>query len=256
MQIADRLRIGGNSPPSLFAFASETMTALSDWMKERPQIETEDDAREAKLLLDRARNCAADMEAERVKLVEPLNLQLDAINTKYKAIHNKDSKRPGLLDRVVNELKSRLGDFIANEEQKREAEATLLRLQAEEAERVAREAEAKERDAIANAHSGELGVDVTQVVVEADNRFKEFQRADREAARAERDAHVKIGGGFLNAASLRTKETLVVVSYGKAIKAIGKNEKIEAAILSAARDYRKERGSLPEGVIAEITRAL
>lgn len=248
--------IGHNKPPSLFEFASDTMNVLGDWMRERPEIANDDEAREAKLLLDRARNCAADLEAERIKLVTPLNEQLELINLKYKTVHNKDAKKPGLLDRIVNELKNRLALFIKAEEDRRQAEADLLRQKAEEAEALARAAEAAEQTAIANARAGELGVDVTQVVVEADSRFADFKKAEREAARADRETHVKIGGGFGNAASLRTKETLVLVSYGRALKAIGPNEKIEAAILSAARDYRKQTGNLPDGVEAQITRAL
>lgn len=248
--------VGHNQPPSLLDFARETMTDLSNWMKDRPVIASEEEAREAKLLLDRAGNCAKDIEAERDKLVRPLNTQIDEINFKYKAVHNKDAKKPGLLDKVVNELKSRLGGFIAQEEAKRLAKAEALRREAEEAERLAREAEAKEREAIANAHAGELGVDVTQVVVEADSRFAEFEKAEREAARAERESHVKICGGFNNSLSLRNKETLVLVSYGIAITAIGPHTKIEEAILSAAREYRKEHGQLPDGVTAIIERTI
>lgn len=247
---------GHNQPPETIDFAHETMRALSDWMKDRPVIENEDDAREAKLLLDRAKNIAGELEAERDKLVRPLNDKIDTINAKYKTVHNKDTKKPGLLDRVVNELKARLSAFLQAEEDRRIAAAEAAQRARDEAERVAREAEQREREAIDNAAKGELGVDVTQVVVEADNRFAEFQKADREAARAERDSHVKLGGGFGRAAALRTKETLVLVSYAKAIKTIGPNEKIREAILSAARDYRKEKGYLPEGVEAELARAL
>lgn len=248
--------IGHNEPPDLFAFSSETMFELSSWMKERPQITSEDEAREAKLLLDRARNCAADIEAERIKLVTPLNERLDDINIKYKTVHNKDAKKPGTFDKVINELKSRLSAFLQIEEDKRLAIAEAARRIAEEAEARAREAEQREQTDIANARAGELGVDVTQSVLEADRRFQEFKRADREALRAERGSHVRIGGGWGNAAALRSKETLVVVSYGKAIAAIGPNEKIAEAILSAARDYRKTHDKLPDGVEAEIIRAL
>ena len=58
------------------------------------------------------------------------------------------------------------------------------------------------------------------------------------------------------AITMRNQETLVLVSYGKAICAIGQNDKIRDAILSAARDYRKEHGALPEGVTAEHTRKM
>lgn len=254
-QVAELPRAGHNRPPSLFDFARETMDALGAWMADRPVVDNEDDAREAKLLLDRAKNCAADLEAERVAKVAPLNEEVAAINALYKEVHNKTGK-PGLLDKVVSQLKVRLEEYIKRETDKREAEAALLRQQRDEAEAAARAAEAREQEAIANAQAGELGVDVTQVVVEADSRFSQFKKADREAARAERATHVKVGGGFGNAASLRTKETLVLVNYGKAISAIGKNEKIEAAILSAARDYRKLHGRLPDGVDAVLTKGI
>lgn len=252
----DRLGIGGNAPPSLFDFARETMGALSDWMGERPAISSEDEAREAKLLLDRAKNCAADLEAERQRLVSPLNMTIEDINAKYKELHNTDRKKPGVYDKVMNELKARLSAFLAIEEDKRLAVAEAKRREAEEAEKLAREAEAREREAIENSRAGELGVDVSQVVVEANQAFAAFEKAGREADRADRGAKVKIGGGWGKAAALHNVETLVVVSYGKAIAAIGPNEKIAEAILSAARDYRKLHNHLPEGVEANITRAL
>jgi hypothetical protein len=246
--------LGHNNGPDIIDFSHETMAALSAWMAEHPAISNEDDAREAKKLLDRAKSCAGDIEAERDKLVRPLNEQISEINVRYKAVHNTDSKKPGILDKVVGELKARLGVFIRGEEDRRAAEAEAKRIAAEEAERLAREAEAREREAIENAKAGELGVDVTQVVVEADSRFAEFKKADREAARAERDAHVKIGGGWGRSVSLRTKETLVLENYNKAITAIGPHPKIEEAILSAAREYRKTHDKLPAGVTAVVER--
>ena len=248
--------IGHNNGPDLIDFSRETMATLSEWMAEHPAVENEDDAREAKKLLDRAKSCAGDIEAERDKLVRPLNEQIDEINARYKAVHNKDSKRPGTLDKVVNELKARLADFIRAEEARRYAEAEAARRAAEEAERLAREAEAREREAIENAKAGELGVDVTQVVVEADSRFADFKKADREAARAERSADVRIGGGWGRAASLRTKETLILDDPIQAIRAIGVNEGIRDAILTAARAYRKIHNKLPNGVSAVTERQL
>ena len=248
--------LGHNQGPDLIDFARDTMVDLSAWMAEHPAIQSDDDARAAKKLLDRAKSCAGDIEAERDKLVRPLNEQISAINGRYKAVHNTDTKRPGTLDKVVNELKGRLAEFIRAEEARREAEAEAKRRAAEEAERAAREAEAREREAIENAKAGELGVDVTQVVVAADTAFSEFEHAAREAARAERDSHVRVGGGWGRSASLRTIETLVLVSYGKAIKEIGPHPKIEEAVLSAAREFRKVHGRLPEGVTATTERRL
>jgi hypothetical protein len=248
--------IGHNQAPGPLDLASDTMRALSDWMAENPVIETGEQASAAKKLLDSAKSCAADIEDARDKLVRPLNEQVTAINTEHKAVHNTDAKKPGTLDKIVNTLKASLATFIKAEEQRREIEAEAKRLEAEEAARIAREAEEREKEAIANSQAGELGVDVTAVVVEANAAFADFKKADRAATVAERDAHVKIGGGWHKSISLRTKETLVLVSYGKAIKAIGPNDKIRDAILSAARDYRKEKGCLPEGVLSEQTRDL
>lgn len=252
----ERAVIGSNNPPGPIDLAMDTAVVLSRWLAERPLILDEDMARDGKLLLDRAKASAGEIEDARLKETKPLNEQLGEINARYKQVHNTDPKKPGMLDKVVSELRRRMTDFVAKEEAKRIAVAEAKRRAAEQAERVAREAEAKEREAIENAKAGELGVDVTQVVVEADSRFNDFKKADREAQRAERDARVRIGGGWMNAATLRTKETLVLVSYGKAICAIGPNDKIREAILSAARDYRKEKGHLPEGVSVEITRAI
>lgn len=248
--------LGHNQPPGPIEYARDTMAALSAWMAEHPVIATEDHAREAKKLLDQAKSCAGDIEAERDKLVRPLNEQIDEINSAYKAVHNKDAKRPGTLDKVVNELKQRLAEFLRAEEARRAAEAEAALRAAEEAERIAREAEAREREAIENAKAGELGVDVTQVVVEADSRFAEFKKADREAARAERNADVRIGGGWGRAASLRTKETLILDDPIQAIRAIGVNEGIRDAILTAARAYRKIHNKLPSGVSAVTERNL
>lgn len=249
-------RIGHNNPPTPIELAQPVMAELSTWMGEHPVIENGNDASEAKRLLDSAKGCAGDIEAERDRLVRPLNEQIDEINASHKSVHNKDTKKPGTLDRVVNELKTRLAAFIEAEEARRAAEAQRLADEAAEAERLAREAENAEREAIENSKAGELGVDVTQVVIEADSRFSTFKKADRAAARAEKATHVKIGGGWGKSASLRTVETLILENYGKALKAIGPHDGIRDAILSAARDYRKQKGCLPEGVISETTRKL
>lgn len=120
---------------------------------------------------------------------------------------------------------------------------------------MAREAEAKEQEALNNAKQGEI-VDVAAVTQEADEAFAEFERQSRFAARAEASVKTKLGGGFGRSASLRNAETLHLDSYGKALKAIGPHPKIEEAILSAAREYRKTHGRLPDGVTATYDQVL
>jgi len=241
--------IGGNNPPGPLDSGMDAVKDLSNFLAKNPVIETEEQARAAKTLVDRMRATLGDIEDTRIKLVKPLNDELSAINERFKSHHNTDPKKPGMFDKVFNELKARLTAFARAEEDRKAKIAAEAQARKDEAERLAREAEAAEREAIANARAGELGVDVTQVVIEADTRFAEFEKSAREAARAEREVNTRIGGGFSGRAlSMRTEKTLVLESYGRAITAIGKNEKIETAILSAARDYRRLHKKLPDGV--------
>lgn len=248
--------VGHNQPPSPIDLAGITIDAMSEFMKANPTIADEDKAREAKVLCDRAKAALEEIESERDKIVRPLNEKVDAVNAKYKALHNTDKKKPGTYDRIFIELKARLAAFMLKVEEERRKAAEVAAAAAAEAERIAREAEQAERDALANAAVGEVDVDVVAVTQQADQSFAEFEKASRFADRADRDTKVKLGGGFGRAASLRTVETLHLDSYGQAIKAIGPNEKIEAAILSAARDYRKTHGELPLGVSATTERVL
>jgi regulator of protease activity HflC (stomatin/prohibitin superfamily) len=203
---------------------------------------------EAKRLVEHARGAMAELETERDQLVRPLNEQVANINIKYKAIHNTDSKKPGTFDKVLAELKARLTAFAREEEAKRERAAELARIAAEQAEVAAREAERLEQEAKANAAVGEVDTGVVDAIATADRRFAEFEASSRFAARTERETTFRIGDGGTKALSMRTEKTLVLENYGRAIKAIGPNDKIESAILSAARDYRKLHGKLPDGV--------
>lgn len=248
--------IGDNHPPGPIDHARTVIADINAWLGDHPVIETEDQARAAKPFLDRAKNALEEVEAERDSRVRPLNETVDAINVKYKALHNTDKKKPGQYNKIVNELKARVSAFLAAEEARRELEAEEARQKQEEAERIAREAEQREQEALQNAAAGELDIDVAEVTQAADEAFSEFERQSRFAARAEKDTKVKIGGGFENAVSLRTVETLHLDSYGLALKAIGPNDKIRDAILSAARDYRKLHGELPAGVRATQERKL
>lgn len=247
---------GANNPPGPIEFAGQTMAALSSWMADHPVIQTHDDAKEAKLLIDRAKAALVDVETERDNLVRPLNEQVTTINGEYKKLHNSDAKKPGTYDKVLGELKARLGAFLAAEEAKRQAEAAEALRKAQEAERLAREAEEREREAIANAAVGELGVDMVTVTHEADAAFDIFERASRFATVAVRDTKVKLAGGFGKAASLRTVETLILDNPVKALMDIGVTDKIRDAILSGAREYRTANGKLPDGVTSQTERVL
>jgi hypothetical protein len=248
--------VGGNNPPGSIEMSESIMQVLSDWMKDHPVIQTEDEARAAKPLIDRAKAAMDEIETERDGKVRPLNDKVTEINAEYKAVHNTDSKKPGTFNKVFNELKLRVADYLRREEQKRLIAAAEARRIQEEAEQQAREAEERERQALHGASLGEIDVDVAAVTKEADAAFEAFERQSRFADRAEKDTKVKIGGGFASAVSLRTAETLQVDDALKAIVVIGATDRIREAILTEARAYRKANGRLPDGVSATTERKL
>lgn len=255
-EINSRAVVGGNNPPGPIEQADVIIKALSDWMKDHPVIQTEDEARAAKPLIDRARAAQAEIEDARTKEVKPFNDKVAEINAEHKAVHNTDPKKPGKLDRVFNELKARVASYLQAEEQRRLREAAAARAAQEEAERIAREAEAKERAALDDAQAGVADVDIAAVTNEANDAFATYERTSRFADRAERDTRVKIGGGFAKAVGLRDAETLNVDDALKAIVIIGVTDKIREAILTEARAYRKANGRLPDGISATTGRKL
>lgn len=240
---------GHNNPPGPIEDANNAIADLSRFLAAVPVIENEDQARQGKLHVDRTRATLGALEDARDLCVRPLNEQVREINASFKSVS-------APLTKVLDELRARLTAFAKAEEIKREAAAEAARLAAFEAERAAREAEEREREVKDSATFGEIA-DVGAAIVNADRAFADFEARTRDAARAERETNVRIGGGFSGRAlSMRSSETLKLVSYSKAITAIGPNSKIEAAILTAARDYRKLHGQLPSGVVAETERKI
>lgn len=241
--------IGHNRPPSAIDDAQACSKSLSDYLAAHPVVQTEDDARKAKLFLDRGTNTLAELEAAEKKETAPLYKSWKAAIAKYKPATDH-------LTKIIDQVKARLTVFARAEEERRVAAAEAARKIAEEAERVAREAERVEAEAKENASLGEVGVDVGAAIETADTTFSQFERANRVAELAERDSHVRIGGGLGRVSTLRTKETLVLEDAVKAIAETGVTEKIREAVLSSARDYRKLHGKLPTGVKATTERVI
>lgn len=232
---------GHNNPPSPIDYARKAMADLAAWLTDNPVIQEPEQAKEGALFVERSRKTIADVEDARKAEVGPLNEQVKAINEQYRQVRDP-------LDKVLSELRYRLTDYTAREEARRIKEAEEARQRAEALELEARRAEEAEREAKANASFGEV-TDVATKIIEADQSFSRFAQADRAAQIAESQTHVRLpsqlGGKAL---SLRKATTLVLESYTRAIRAIGPNPKIEDAILSAARDYKKLHGRLPDGV--------
>jgi hypothetical protein len=238
----DARGIGDNYSPSPIDGAKDALSDLSRFLAEHPVIASDDEAREGKLFVDRTRATLGELEDHRTGQVGPLNAKVAQINSMFRVAADP-------IKRLFEELRKRLTAFAQAEESKRAAEAEAKRFAALEAERLAREAEQRETEAKANAAAGEIGVDLGTATVDADQTFADFKRADRDAARAERDMTVRVGGGFSGRAlSMRSKETLILDDAVKAIGVVGVTEKISDAILAAARDFRRLKGSLPAGV--------
>jgi hypothetical protein len=240
-----------NNPPSPIEFAQSVIDELATFMANHPTIESEEDARGAKVFIDRARAALVDIEVERVTMVTPLNDEVARINGEHKRYHNNDRHKPGLFDKVLNALVARVQSFMLIEEARRKREAEHARLLAEAAEKAAREAEAREKEVHENAAVGEIGLDVQTATSEADQAFEDYQLASRFAKLAEKESKVKVGGGFGRSLSIKDREVLIVKDWKLAIDKVGLTDNIRDAILTAARNYRHEYGELPSGI--EVT---
>ena len=232
--------IGDNRPPSQIAFTLDTSKILNAWLTEHPIVETEEQARSGKLLVDRASLCLKDLDDERKGKTQPLEQQVTAINDEYR-------KPKTVLKTILDELKNRIEGYRRAEEERRQRIAEEARRKLAEAEARAREAEAREHEAKADAASG-VESDLLNTTEAADTAFAEYEKAERDAARAERETVVKIGGGFSRALSARTRETLVASDPEAALTDIGWTEKLIEALLTEARAYRREYGKLPAGI--------
>jgi hypothetical protein len=230
-----------NNPPDMAVTAEEVANDLNAFLGEHPVIENEDDARAAKLLMDRGRLCIADLEDERAKKVKPHRETIDGINGHY--------KRPKtILESVLSGLRDRVTAYIRKEEAKRiEAAREAARI-AEDAQRKLDAARLLEQEALGASDSGELGVDLKAAVVATDSANRDAAKAAREATRASKQTHIKLGGGIGKAAALREKETYTVVDAVAALHDMGTDDDIDAAIIKKARSYYRLHKKVPEGV--------
>src|SRR5882762_9218587 len=244
-----RAVIGGNLPPSAIDFAKESTTAVSDWMKDRPVIETDDDARAAKVLVDRAKSSLESMETERDAQVRPLNEQVKAINDRYRSPRT-------LLEKVRNSLVDRLTAYAKRLEQERVRKAEEARRAAEATAKAALEAAERERQAREEVEAGVCDIDIGEATAEANQTAAALGRASRELARAERGTKVRIGGGFGGVMTLRDTEVLAITDVHAAIREIGLTDRIAEVVLTEARAFRKSMGDLPAGITATYDRSL
>jgi hypothetical protein len=247
--------IGGNNPPieTKLDFATTAMKLMTAYLNDTPVIEDGKAAEAAKVQVEMARGCLAEMEAERDKKVRPLNERVAEINGIYKAVSEP-------FKRVLDQVRKRLTDYALLVEQERQRVADEARRKADALIAAAREKERLEREAIDNAKQGEIDARVAESIVEADAAFALAQKANRQANVAARDAdHVRIGGGNGRSLGMRTTTTLTLDDPVAAIQAMGGkvSEKTAEAILSDARAWRKLNDQRwPAGVTAVETRGI
>lgn len=236
--------LGHNRPPSQITFTNELTKILGAWLKDHPVVDGEEVARSGKLLLDRAKLCMKDIEDERKGRTGPLRLEIDLINDEYRTPKS-------ILDSVRDELEERIRAWIKKEEEKRIQAAQEAQKRLNEAEKIARETAEREQEARSDAEVG-VEVDIEAVARDSDTANQALARAERFAARAEVDTNVRLGGGFARAITSKaihaSEKTLVVTDPGQAVQEMGWSERILDAILSDARQYRRQFGRWPNGI--------
>lgn len=241
--------VGHNKPPSMIEVCDQVAGDLNGWLAEHPVILTEDEVRDAKLLLDRSKLGLKDLEDERDKKVRPLNEQVKTINDEYRPTK-------GIVSTLNEELGKRIEAYILAEEAKRIAEAREAARRAAEAEAAARAAERAEQEALDARNTGELGIDIKTATTTADTAFREYERAERAAQVAEKATHVKVGGGFSRATSLRKVKVYNITDAAAALHAIGVTDDIRDAIVKGAKAYHEEHGEIPPGILMHEERKI
>lgn len=234
--------VGHNRPPGMIAVCDQVCADISAWMAEHPAISTPEDAKEAKLQLDRGKLTLKDMEDERDAAVRPLNTQVKEINESYRPTKT-------LVNDVLAELGKRVTAYLTAEEEKKQAAMREAARIAEEARTRALEAARRAAEAAESATTGELGVDIKAAAREAGVAAREAEKAERAAQIAEKETHVKVAGGFSRAASLRKVKVYVITDAAAAVKAIGTTPDIFEAIVKGARAYHEEWGEIPPGIM-------
>lgn len=240
--------VGHNNPPSPLEIVKPIIASISGWLAENPVIQEQSVASKASEFVSNIIRHEKDLKDELERLTRPLNNEIKAHRDAYKPPQD-------ILAKLKAELKSRQNAYAMAEEDRRRKIAEEARRAAEEAERLAREAAAREAEAAENAAVGEV-VDIGEAMLEADEAIRVAQLAAREAARAERDSHVRMKAGNARAMSLRTTLVFEIVDPVGAMIDLPLTPGLEAEFIKAARAYHKEHGKPPSGVTVREERSV
>lgn len=246
-----------NQPPGPLDQAKAIFTELAAWLRETPVVQDEQTAKAGSAWIERARIALDEARTERDGKTRPHLDALETIRGEYETVRDKTkTNEGGPLQRALTALKKRMTDYANAVEAARAAEAAGLAKEADEKAAAARAAELAEKEAIADAEVG-VETDIGAAIEQADEAFADFQRADRASERAIRGIPLRFGsvtGG--RAQTMRTVETLSVTDWKAAIDEMGVTESIRDAIISSARNYRREFGDLPAGIAANKGRTM
>jgi hypothetical protein len=234
--------LGGNGPPNdAIDGARDSCRLIKTWLRNNPAVVNESDAYAANEVLVIAENTLAALKGARDAECTPLRKIWEEARARWATPIES-------VDGLKTEVTGRLQPYMLAEEDRRKAEAAEARRIAAEAEAAAREAERMEAEARQNASLGEF-VDVVQASEDADQAFGDYRHAHRAAVIAEKSVPVRLKSRFdTKATKLRTKRTLVVDDVPKALDAIGITDRIMEAILMEARQFKKDFGTLPDGI--------
>ncbi len=72
-----------NKPPAMLDLARDVTRQIETWFKANPAVTTEQQARDIKLQIDRAKLCLKDLEDDRNEKVRHLNEQVSEINAEH-----------------------------------------------------------------------------------------------------------------------------------------------------------------------------
>lgn len=224
--------IGHNVDP--FTESQNRVEELTDtanqWIEKCKEIQDEDQAGRANDFRAQIRAAKTDVENKRKDEVKPLNDQVTAINTKFKAL-------VPFLDESLTRLNGLLEPWLQKLEEKKQKEARQAR---EEAETRRREAEAAKKKA-------EEGTGHTiQAAVQAKQAEEEAEKAEKEAAQIEKSKPQVKGDYSGKSTGFRTTWKAKITDIDKAFEYYKVHPKVVEALEKLGNaDARGGRRRIP-----------
>lgn len=245
-----------NQPEAVaIAQARETGAQIGAFLQETPVIESLDQARAAATQIRLGNSALEQLEAERTSTPDyvqwrAFDARIKTTNKLYKAVRDP-------LTKLISEIDKRLFRYREREKERKRQEAADAQRRAEELQRRAQQAAFARDEAINDAQVG-ISEDVGQLIVEADQLEKRAALSGQVADGLMRNADtVRVRDEFGGrAVADRNPDVPVVADLIGAITVLGPTVKILEAVISSARDFRREHGHWPAGINTVKQRSL